>query len=137
MAKQLKAWIANPTKTPKTSVSDSTKVELETKAAELIKSVLKPKHVLPQPSDQQFNYVSDIGVKWNKNYFYFVATYACPGQNAISPSFESNFARMEHLGDGKFTLAFMRHTNEWVALDSGISIDECLKAIQDDPWFLP
>lgn len=137
MAKQRKAWITSPTKTPKTSVSDSTKVELETKAADLIKNVLKPKHIPPQPADQQFNYISDIAVKWNKKYFYFVATYACPGQNAMSSSFESNFARLEHLGDGKFTLDLMRHTNEWVALYSGISIDECLKAIQDDPWFLP
>jgi hypothetical protein len=31
----------------------------------------------------------------------------------------------------------MRHTGKWVALYNGLNVDECLKAIQDDPWFVP
>ena len=31
----------------------------------------------------------------------------------------------------------MQHTGKWVALLTGISVDEYLKAIQDDPWFQP
>jgi hypothetical protein len=54
-----------------------------------------------------------------------------------SPTFEEKFARMEYVGDAKFALSFMRHTGKWVALFTGISVDECLKAIQDDPWFMP
>ncbi len=37
----------------------------------------------------------------------------------------------------KFALSFMRHTGEWVELYDGISVDDCMKAIQDDPWFVP
>ncbi len=59
------------------------------------------------------------------------------GPNAVSPTFETKFARIEPLGDGKFTLSFMRHNDKWVALYDGISVDECMKAIQDDPWFVP
>jgi hypothetical protein len=103
----------------------------------LIDNVLKPKHVLPPPIESQFKYITDIGGKWYRNYFYFFAIYACPGPTALSPTFESKFARMEPLGDGKFTLYFMRHTGEWVGLYDAISVDECLKAIQDDPWFVP
>ena len=44
---------------------------------------------------------------------------------------------MEYVGDAKFALSFMRHTGKWVELYAGMSVDECLKAIQDDPWFMP
>ena len=124
-------------KSPKPSVPDSIKMELATKAAELIENVLKPKHVLPPQKDEQFNYITDIGVKWYRNYFYFISTYACPGPNAISPTFESKFARMEYLGDSTFTLSFMRHTGEWVGIFDDLSVDECMKAIQENPWFMP
>jgi len=137
MAKQRKAWMITPEKKPKSSLPDSLKTELEAKANDLIVNVLKPKHVLPPKEDEQFNYIIDIGTQWYRNYFYFVSTYACPGPNAISPTFESKFARLEHLGNGKFALCFMRHTNEWFGLFNDLSVDECMKAIEDDPWFMP
>ena len=108
MAKQQKARMPKSATTSKSSIPDAIKSELETKAAKLIENVLKPKHVLPQKPDIEFNYVSDIGTKWYRNYFYFFSTYTCPGPNAMSPSFESKFARMEHLGSGRFSLSFNR-----------------------------
>jgi hypothetical protein len=44
---------------------------------------------------------------------------------------------MEYAGDGKFALAFQRHTGQWIELYDALSVDECLKAIRDDPWFQP
>jgi hypothetical protein len=127
----------SPGKKPKSSLPDSIKTELEAKATDLIVNVLKPKYVLPPKKDERFNYITDIGTTWYRNYFYFFSTYACPGPNALSPSFESKFVRMEHLGNAKFALYFMRHTGEWVGLYDALSMDECMKAIQDDPWFVP
>ena len=136
MAKQRKAWMIRPAKNPK-SMPDSLKAEVEAKAKELIENVLKPKHVLPPQEDEQFNYISDIGAKWYRNYFYFFSTYTCPGPNALSPTFESKFARLEYLGNATFALYFMRHTGEWVGLYDALSVAECMKAIQDDAWFVP
>ncbi len=99
--------------------------------------MLKLKHVLPPATDQQFNYITDIEAKWYRNYFYFISTYACPSPHAMSPSFEAKFARMEHLGDGTFALYFMRHNGEWVGMYDALSVDESMKAIQDDPCFEP
>jgi hypothetical protein len=31
----------------------------------------------------------------------------------------------------------MRHTGEWVDLYDALSLEESLKVIQDDPWFVP
>ena len=126
-----------PAKKARTSLPDSLKADVEAKATDLIEGVLKPKYVQPPPKEGQFNYITDIGAKWYRNYFYFISTYACPGPNALSPTFESKFARMEHLGGGRFALSFMRHTGQWVGLYDALSVEESLKAIQSDPWFVP
>jgi hypothetical protein len=125
-----------PTKKPH-SIPDSLKTEVEAKARELIETGLKPKHVQPPPTGHQLNYITDITTKWLGSKCYFVSTYACPGPNAISPTFDSKFARMEYLGNDKFALYFMRHTGEWVGIYDALSVDECMKAIQDDAWFVP
>ena len=135
--KQPKRWVYSPTKPAKPSVPETVKAQVEAKARELIDTVLKPRHVKPPPKDQGLNYVIDIGGKWYRNCFYFYSTYACPGPNALSPTFESNFARMEYVGDGKFNLSYMRHTGQWIGVFTDQSLDECLKAIRDDPWFQP
>ena len=135
MTKPREPWNICPAK-KKVSVTASLKNEVETKAKDLIENVLKPKHVLPPKKGKQFNHITDIGAKWFRNYFYFFSTYACPSPNAISPTFESKFARMEPLGDGKFAMYFMRYTgNEWVGVFDALTVDECMKSIQDDSWF--
>jgi hypothetical protein len=44
---------------------------------------------------------------------------------------------MEYLGNAKFALHFVRHTDEWHGLHDALSVDECIEAIQDDQWFVP
>jgi hypothetical protein len=128
MPKQRKAWMFSPGKESKASLPGTLKDEVDTKAGDLIQIVLKPKHVLPQPLDEPFNYITDITIKWLGSKCYFVSTYACPGPNALSPTFETKFARMEFVGNAKFTLSFMRHTGQWVELYDALSVDDCLKA---------
>ena len=55
----------------------------------------------------------------------------------MSPFFEAKFARMEYIGGGHFNLAFMRHTGQWIEIFQDLSLDDCLGAIRDDPWFQP
>ena len=131
-------------KRPKTSsnpysalVLRALKQEVNQKASVLIENVLKAKHVEPPPTGHQLNYVTDIRTKWLGSKLYFISVYAGPGPNARSPSFETKFARMQYVGDGKFNLAFRWHTDQWVELYEGLSVDECMKAIRDDPWFVP
>jgi len=137
MAKPRKASPFSPGRKPKTSLPAALKSEVDTKARELIETVLKPQHVQPPPTGHQLNYITDITIKWLGSKCYFVSIYACPGPNALSPMFESKFARMEYVGNGQFALAFMRHTGQWVELYESLMADECLKAIKDDPWFVP
>ena len=137
MAKQRKTWMFSAEKQPKSALSGTLKDEVDTKAKELIEKTLKPKHIQSPPEGSQFNYITGITTKWIGSTCYFISIYACPGPNAIAPTFEEKFARMELVGNAKFNLSFMQHTGKWVHLFTGISVDECLKAIEDDPWFQP
>src|SRR5271154_3276101 len=124
MAKQRKLSIFRPETKSMSSLPGTVKDEMETKAKELIEKVLKPKHVQPPLEDSESNYITDISLKWLGSKCFFVSTYACPGPNALSPTFEEKFARMEHVGGGKFNLSFMRHTGQWVQLYDALSVDE-------------
>ena len=43
---------------------------------------------------------------------------------------------MEPLRDGTFALYAMRYTGkEWVGVFDALTVDECMKAIRDDPSF--
>jgi hypothetical protein len=119
------------------SLSATLKDEVDTKAKDLNETVLKPKYVERPPKGHQLNYLTDITIQWLGSKCYFISVYASPGPNALSPSFETKFARMEYIGDGKFALAFMRHTGQRVELYDALSVDECLKAVRDDLWFVP
>ena len=128
-------WMVRPTKPKKASISEALKSLVDAKARKLVEMVLKPKFIEPPPKKPRFNYIIDVSAKWHGSSLYFVSTYACPGPNAISPTFEAKFARVEFVRNGKFNLSFMRHTGKWVVLYESLSLDECLEAIKDDPWF--
>jgi hypothetical protein len=137
MSKNQKRWIYVPPRPAKPQVPEGTKLAVAEAAENLIETFLKPEYVEPPPEDERFNYIVDIYTKWYRGYFYFCAKYACPGPNAIAPFFETRFARMEYVGDGRFHLSFMRHTGQWIELYQDLSLDECLEAIRKDPFFRP
>jgi hypothetical protein len=137
MAKLKKTWLPSPTKRSKPMVPQTVKTEVERRGNALVEVMIKPKHIKPPPKDMRFNYLVDISTKWYRNYFYFYAKYHCPGPNAIAPFFETGFARLEYVGADTFNLSYMRHTGQWWEIYNGLSLEECLKAIQDEPHFIP
>jgi hypothetical protein len=139
MAKTRKAWVFAPPKAPAPKMPASLKTEVQRRADELVATVLKPKYIQPAPAPDAhpYHYLADIYTKWFRHYFYFCSKYCTPGPNALAPSFEDKFARLEYTGETGFNLSFMRHTGEWVELYSNLSLDECLAIIGDDGIFAP
>ncbi len=133
MAGRGKTWDYSPSASSKAKPSDFIKSEVMRKANELIENYLKPTHIQPQPEDYQFNYIIDIYGKWYRNYFYFCSTYHVSGPNAIAPTFEDKFTRLEYVGPNRFNLAYMRHTAQWFELYTDQTLEECLTAIKDEP----
>lgn len=132
---ETRGWAPKKTASPK--VPDTLRVELTTKANELIESFLKPTFITPPPEDNRWNYLTDISISWHGSFLYFVGTYACPGPNAFSPSFESRFVRIEYAGGRVFNLAYMRHTDKWEEVFQGLQLDACLQTIRDMGIFHP
>jgi hypothetical protein len=133
-----KIWVYSP---PKPKVPDAVKVELRTKATELINDVLRPEHVKPPPKNAKVNYIVDLYTKWHRNCFYFCAKYACPGPNALSPFFDIGFARLEYSGgvsrQSRFNLSYMRHTGKWWEIRHGLSLEQCLSEVKEGGLFHP
>lgn len=111
------------------------KADVTRQAQELVDTVLTPRSVREPPAEPQWNYLVGLSTRWYRSSLYFCITYCCPGPQALSPSFEQRFARMECAGANRFHLAFMRYTGAWVVLYHDLPLDECLTAIRDDPWF--
>ena len=133
-----KIWLCSP---PKPKVPDAVKVGVETKAMALVNDILKPEHVKPPPKNAKWNYIVDLYTKWHRNYFYFCAKYACPGPNAMSPYFETGFARLEYAGDvgrqSLFNLSYMRHTGKWWEIMHGLPLEQCLAEVREGGFFDP
>ncbi len=130
-----KAWMLPSTqRVPTTAIPITIKTDLDSKATKLVEK-LKPKYVKPPPKKPQFNFITDVWTSGRGSTLYFGLTYACPFPNAISPSFEVKFARMEHVGDGRFALSYMRHNDKWFRLFPSLTVDECLDAIENDGHF--
>ncbi len=137
MPKPRKTWVYAPRKPSPPKIPDALKREVETKANALVESVLKPRYVQPPPADPQFNYIDDLYTKWYHSYFYFCARYIVAGPNAMAPSFEAKFTRLQYVGGERFTRSFMRYTGQWVEVFEALTLDECLIVVRDDPFFQP
>lgn len=137
MASRKKSWRPSPSKQSKPKIPPTIKADVERRGNEWVEAVIKPKHIKQPPEDTDFNYLADIYTKWVRNYFYFYATYHCPSPHALSPSFDTGFARLEYVGGELFNLSYMRHTGQWWELYDGLSLEDCLAAIEDEPHFMP
>jgi hypothetical protein len=128
-------WLPSSSRASRPPVDPDVRAQVEAKARELVKTVLKPRYVVPPLDAARFNYVTDVTLKWHSSSLFFIKVYTCPSPTALSPSFEARFARMRHAGRGKWGLSFMRYTGQWVELFTDQTVEACLASIRDDSWF--
>jgi len=135
MAKIPRQWIYSPR--PASHVPDAVKEQVTAKANEIVETLFKPRYIKPPAKNERFNYIVDIYTKWHKNCLYFRARFACPGPNALSPFFEDSFTRLAYMANGRFNLAYMRHTGKWWEVFSDLSMEEAFDAVQNQALFHP
>jgi hypothetical protein len=133
--RQSRQWAWAPSPQCKLAVPDSVRDEVQAQADELIRDELRARYIKPPPKDYEWNYPIDLWTKWHKSFFYFGSTWASPGPNRSSPTFEVGFARLEYRPDGRFNLAYFRHTGKWWQIFEGLTLKECLKMVRDDGLF--
>ena len=129
-------WIYAPPKRPKPTVPEEVKAAVTAQAEHLL-AEWRPRHIKSPPPGYQFNYIVELYGTWFRSDFYLCAKYACPSPMALAPFFEARFARLEYVGDQRFTLAFMRHTGQWVELEQGLTMDQCFTSLREESFYQP
>ena len=132
MAKKMGfGWGRTPTRRTKPTIPDDLRKEVQTKANALVEKVLKPRYIQPPPKQAEFNYPVELWTKWHGSFFYFGSTWKSPFGDQTDTTFEVRFARLEYVGNQRFNLAYFRHTEEWWTIFNDLTLDECLKSIED------
>ena len=111
--------------------------EVERRAQAWIDSKLKPRYIPLPPKKAEFNYLVDISCKWRGPFFYFCSKYCSTGPRALSPFFDSSFARLQYTAEDQFNLAYFRHTGRWWEIAELLSLNECLSRIEEGGLFTP
>ena len=106
-------------------------------ANKLVIEHYRPNYIKPPPSAARGNYIVDFSTRWNGAYLRFIAKYACPGPNAISPFFEIPFARLGYFRRDVWNLWARRHNDQWMELDHNLTLQQCFDRMREDPWFQP
>ena len=130
-----KKWTWAPAKP--SAVPQAIKADVEAKARHFIDSHLTPTYIKTPPKNLEFNYLVEISARWHGRFFHFVSKYARPRPNAISPFFESGFARLEYQSNGQFNLAYMRHTGKWWEVYTNLTMEQVVNVIAEEPLFQP
>jgi hypothetical protein len=136
MAKKKKTkavWGWAPAKPPAPTVSTAEKARVEASCQALIEK-MKPQWI--QPPHETFNYISAIYGKWYRHYYYLCATLKNDSPEGLR-EMELKFARLEYAGSDRFHLAYFRHTGQWFQVFEALSLEESLKAIEENSFFWP
>ena len=128
------AWIRTDTP-PKCQLSKLEKQSLQTQADQFVTAFYRPT-LKPPAADQDGNYIVDYSTKWHGAYLQFIAKFACPGPNAISPFFATAFARLGYSGPDSWSLWTRRHNDQWMIMGSQKTLAECFAEMRTTPWFL-
>ena len=128
-----KQWVYDP---PKPTIPAPLKAEVTRLAEELIEK-LKPLSIVPQPADFAYGYIVDLHGKWHGRFYHFIATYHYPSPTALSPSRDVGFARLEYAGDGRFNLAYFRHTGKWFEIYRNLTPSKAMEEIEKTELLWP
>jgi hypothetical protein len=121
--------------TRKSGLPDYARPAIDEKARNLVETVLKPRLVIDEPH-KEYNFVIDVVTRWRGSSVYFISIYRVGSRGDVpGDTFEAPFARMQYKAGDLFGLSYMRHTGKWEEVYPGLSVEECLESIRDDPFF--
>ena len=112
---------------PKCKLSPQEKQRLKALADQFVEDFYKPdiaKLLRELPPKPLGNYIVDIHTKWHGAYLQFIAKYACPGPNALSPYFETAFARLGFFRLEAWSIWARRHNDEWMVLGHQMTLEK-------------
>jgi hypothetical protein len=134
MSRQM-IWMKTDTP-PKCKLSKWEKQVRIAAAEELLATFYRPRFVRPLPATPVFNYIIGFSADWHGSYLRFNVHYACPGPNALVPSFKLPFARLGYFGGRNcYNLWARRHNDQWMVLAEDLTLPAAFAEMQTNPWF--
>lgn len=119
---------------PKCKLSKWRKQDLQAVADRFVAEFYQPA-IKPPPPDARFNYIVGFSTKWHGAYLQFIARYACPGPRALTPFFDTAFARLGCFGPDSWNIWARRHNDQWMVIDQGRTLHQCFEEMRTNPWF--
>lgn len=81
-----------------------------------------------------FNYAVAVFSEWRGQSYYLCVRYRTPRP---MEEFIVRNTRLEYADRGRFHLAYFRHTDRWQPVYHGLTLDECVEAIEQEEIFWP
>ena len=136
MPNSKKQWVYSPQKGKKPQVLAAEKEQITAQCQQLIDSEFKPHYIELNPQKNQL-IITDIYGKWYRSFYYFCSTCYFNIPNLSTETIENKFTRLEYIGEDKFNLAYMRHTEQWWEVHTGMSLKNALEEIKNNVIFHP
>ena len=128
-------WVLCPVRKSKVKPSNRNRSEIENRCQRLIE-YFKQQYVKKIP-DKQFNYLTDVFIKWRGDYLYFCEKYKSEQPGMIETEFEESFVRLKYVGIDNFNFSYFRHTEKWFPVANNLTLNDCLEMIESNPNFHP
>ena len=96
-----------------------------------IRDVLKPRF-LPEIRPTEWNYVVDIRGAWAGGRYRFMQRYRSGMEHNRGEEFDAPFARIDRMGPDRYDIYWMRHTERWWRLHTGVTLTEALRILETD-----
>lgn len=94
-------------------------------------------YINPSNQHESNNYLTELSSKWYRNYFYLISHYQSDNPNAISPSFEVRYTRIQCTGEATYSLSYMRHNGQWNEVYTNLSVSKLERTIISETLFHP
>jgi len=101
-----------------------------------IDDILKPRF-LPQITPSEWNYVIDIHGAWAAGRYRFIQRYRSGRPENLGEEFNAPFTRIDRIGPDRFDIYWMRYTEKWWRLYSGVTLTDALQIIEKDGHLHP
>lgn len=119
------------------ALSEPLRQEITRRAEDLLACRFRPSlRREVQGQEHGFNYATDVFPEWRGASFYLCVRYRTPSGRP-EDEFVVRTTRLQHLGGGRFALAYFRHTNRWQPVYSGLTVAECFDVIEAEAVFWP
>jgi len=133
MAKKM--WVLSAPKATKAKLTEAEKKEIADKCQPLVEA-FKRQYINPNPN-KEWNYAVDIYTKWYQNYLYFCEKMKSEHPNRTQDEFEEKFVRLTYKSNDCFDFSYFRHTGQWFLVAEGLTLNDCLEMMQQNPNFQP